>query len=199
VPDEVKGFVDMEEELVKPVHQPLDDTDLIADTWADVFVDKEGRFVEFVEPKFRIHENEDDNVNFNDIEPEPGNFETPFYKAYLEAMWFTEDEQLRESVEEAHAEGRLPDIEPDKLELSNEARVTALQDCYRFEQENSELIGTDSAAAGHDFWMTRNGHGVGFWDGDWEEPAGELLTKAAKEFGELWVYVGDDGLVYFSQ
>lgn len=21
---------------------------------------------------------------------------------------------------------------------------------------------------GHDFWLTRNGHGAGFWDGDWK-------------------------------
>ena len=28
--------------------------------------------------------------------------------------------------------------------------------------------------AGHDFWLTRNGHGAGFWDGDWIAPvAGE--------------------------
>jgi|TARA_R110000744_G_scaffold366338_1_gene475354 hypothetical protein len=22
---------------------------------------------------------------------------------------------------------------------------------------------------GHDFWLTRNGHGAGFWDGDWND------------------------------
>ena len=22
---------------------------------------------------------------------------------------------------------------------------------------------------GHDFWLTRNGHGAGFWDGDWDD------------------------------
>lgn len=41
------------------------------------------------------------------------------------------------------------------------------------------------ARAGHDFWLTRNGHGAGFWDGDWKEPAATFLTKASQEFGEF--------------
>jgi len=51
--------------------------------------------------------------------------------------------------------------------------------------------------AGNDFWLTRNGHGVGFWDrglGD----LGERLSKAAKRFGESDMYLGDDGKVYVS-
>lgn len=28
-----------------------------------------------------------------------------------------------------------------------------------------DLDGTDWC---HDFWLTRNGHGAGFWDGDWD-------------------------------
>jgi hypothetical protein len=50
--------------------------------------------------------------------------------------------------------------------------------------------------AGHDFWLTRNGHGAGFWDGDWPEPLATVLTDAAHAFGELSPYVGDDGLIY---
>lgn len=34
--------------------------------------------------------------------------------------------------------------------------------------------------AGHDFWLTSQGHGCGFWDGDWKEYAGECLTNASK-------------------
>lgn len=37
--------------------------------------------------------------------------------------------------------------------------------------------------AGHDFWLTRNGHGAGFGDGDWPEEAGEKLSEAARSFG----------------
>lgn len=55
---------------------------------------------------------------------------------------------------------------------------------------------------GHDFWLTRNGHGAGFWDrfsGDQIGARyGALLTAAAKVYGESDLYVGDDGKVYVS-
>lgn len=51
-------------------------------------------------------------------------------------------------------------------------------------------------AAAHDFILTRNGHGCGFWDGDWWEPWASQLTDLAKSFGEICCYVGDDGLIY---
>jgi hypothetical protein len=48
---------------------------------------------------------------------------------------------------------------------------------------------------GHDFWLTRNGTGAGFWDGDWFE--GEKLTEAAKAFGNFDLMVDhDDGTIY---
>ena len=48
------------------------------------------------------------------------------------------------------------------------------------------------AHAGHDFALTRNRHGVGFWDGDWPV-YGDLLTKLAHSFGEIELYVSDEG------
>jgi hypothetical protein len=50
--------------------------------------------------------------------------------------------------------------------------------------------------AGHDFWLTRNGHGAGFWDGDWTEPAATILTNAAKAFDECNLYLGDDQAIH---
>lgn len=52
------------------------------------------------------------------------------------------------------------------------------------------------AMAGHDFWLTRCGHGAGFWDGDWPDEVGKRLTDASKGFGNVDLYVGDDGLIY---
>jgi len=46
----------------------------------------------------------------------------------------------------------------------------------------------------HDFWYTRNEHGTGFWNGDYEE--GDALTKIADSFGEVYAYEGDDHLLY---
>jgi len=51
--------------------------------------------------------------------------------------------------------------------------------------------------AGHDFWLTRNGHGAGFWDGDWRgTPYADTFTEGAKAYGEFETYAGDDGLIY---
>lgn len=54
----------------------------------------------------------------------------------------------------------------------------------------------DWGQVGHDFWLTRNGHGAGFCDGDWPEPEASLLTSGAEEHGEVSLYVGDDGIIY---
>jgi hypothetical protein len=43
----------------------------------------------------------------------------------------------------------------------------------------------------HDLWLTRNGHGAGFWDGDYPE-TGDRLTAMAEGFGECELYVSDD-------
>ena len=50
--------------------------------------------------------------------------------------------------------------------------------------------------AAHDFILTRNDHGAGFWDGDWCAPWGDRLTDLARSYGELHCYVGDDGRIH---
>jgi hypothetical protein len=49
-------------------------------------------------------------------------------------------------------------------------------------------------AAAHDFMLTRNGHGTGFWDsGRWLAPWGDKLTRLAHSFGEIHAYLSSDG------
>ena len=50
-------------------------------------------------------------------------------------------------------------------------------------------------ALGHDLWLTRNGHGAGFWNRDLGD-LGDALTEAAKRQGSHDLYIGDDGLIY---
>ena len=52
------------------------------------------------------------------------------------------------------------------------------------------------AAVAHDWVLTRNRHGAGFWDGGWAEPWGQRLTDLAHASGEISLYLGDDGLIY---
>jgi len=49
--------------------------------------------------------------------------------------------------------------------------------------------------AAHDFILTRNGHGSGFWDGDWSEPMATKLTELCKKFGEINIYLSDENLL----
>ena len=44
----------------------------------------------------------------------------------------------------------------------------------------------------HDYILTRNHHGAGFWDGDWAEPAASMLTKLAQQESEIEVYLNDN-------
>ena len=43
-------------------------------------------------------------------------------------------------------------------------------------------LGRDDGCLGHDFWLTRNGHGTGFWDRG-NEPVWGELTAASKPYG----------------
>jgi hypothetical protein len=81
-------------------------------------------------------------------------------------------------------------------QLSDDACLTMQRDCAAFYSKHMDLVENEAAKAGHDFWLTRCGHGAGFWDGDWPEPAATILTDASKAFGNVDLYVGDDGLIY---
>lgn len=106
---------------------------------------------------------------------------------------------------------REPDYEPEmdrNYDIEDFAPGTLdkmAADCRELQKQQIDWLGWDHLTslrygtmelAGHDFWLTRNGHGSGFWDGGWKEPAATKLTKAAKAFGECNLYVGDDGLIY---
>jgi len=54
------------------------------------------------------------------------------------------------------------------------------------------LTAMDPGQAGHDFWLTREHHGAGFWDRGLGV-AGARLTDAAHTFGacDLWVSPGE--------
>ena len=127
-----------------------------------------------------------------------------FTLAYIEtALWSSNDE----SDPETGGEPMDRNYSADDLAPAALARMTF--DCKAFKAANGHWFtdehclkhGPDfgiDGRAGHDFWLTRNGHGAGFWDGDWSEEAGEALTKAADTFGEFNLYVGDDNLIYGS-
>lgn len=56
--------------------------------------------------------------------------------------------------------------------------------------------GMEGGQVGHDFWLTRNRHGAGFWDRGLGE-LGTWLTEVAHAEGSAGLYVGDDMRIYY--
>lgn len=81
-------------------------------------------------------------------------------------------------------------------DMSDEAMASIEADCTAFVLSNwSDLRDMDPAQAGHDFLLTRDHHGVGFWDRGLGE-RGDRLTAASHPYGDSGFYVGDDGQVH---
>lgn len=110
--------------------------------------------------------------------------------AYITAALFSSTDNSRDDG------GDPLDKNYSDSDIAPECREQMRKDVTAFLAASAEDVGTELERAGHDFWLTRNGHGAGFWDGDWPEDAGERLTKASKVFGEVNLYLGDDGLIY---
>jgi hypothetical protein len=111
---------------------------------------------------------------------------------------------LWSSNDESDDNGGEPfDANYDSSDLADEARAKMAEDCKAFATANAATIAKcigqgkcDWARAGHDFWLNRNGHGCGFWDGDWPKVEGKILDDACDAFGECYLYLGDDGKIY---
>ena len=107
-----------------------------------------------------------------------------FTAAYVEAaLWSSTDDA-----------GTPLDVAYSTADIAPETLAQMVADCQRFQADN-DLSEGKLERAGHDFWLTRCGHGAGFWDGDWPE-TGDKLTEASKAFGNVDLYVGDDGKIY---
>jgi hypothetical protein len=147
-----------------------------------------------------------------------------FITGYIEAALFSspieEDFAAAHNArtgEDVAADCSLSDFgfEPDDLDDTAVAAITA--ECAEFVAANeADLIayceqmgtwhGSDTnrganasysadEQAGMDFWLTRCGHGAGFWDRGLGK-LGERLSEAAIASGETWMYIGDDEGIY---
>ena len=111
----------------------------------------------------------------------------------IAALWSSTDNTNEQGGDPLDANYSLDDIAPESVEQAE-------KDCLAFIAENDGDIDGDYEQAGYDFWLTRNHHGAGFWDGDWDEERngmiGQRLTEASHKFGEVNAVVGDDGKIY---
>lgn len=110
-----------------------------------------------------------------------------FISSYLEcALWSSTDE-----------EGNPLDNDYDESYFAQSALDEAKKDCVNFIWMNREYLrDLDPGQSGHDFWLTRNRHGAGFWDRGLGE-VGAILTKASHSFGSSDIYVDEDHQLHF--
>lgn len=110
--------------------------------------------------------------------------------SYCEAIHFTEDHS-----EDTDGDISNLDFSEDSLKTVHNVCQKALKFLYE-KFPTFELTQKTCELFGHDLWLTRNGHGAGFWDGDWDENIGDVMTKYCQTLHENYVY-GDNGTIRF--
>jgi len=129
-----------------------------------------------------------------------------FIDGYVEcAIWA----DCYPTEERLSAEGDDWERGKDGLIPTDELRTRMSEDCYDFIDGDDTIdllaayvalgradgIGDEwamAARAGHDFWLTRHGHGAGYWDRGLGK-LGDELTARAKTYGESDVQPQDLG------
>lgn len=134
-----------------------------------------------------------------------------FTRAYIEcALWSSTDESNDSGGDPIDQSFDIDDITRDALR-------SMAKDCRDFQKAFADLLTQASATlpcscgagddthlghtkgcatnrtydkeqAGHDFWLTRNRHGAGFWDRGLGE-VGDKLTTAAHSYGDSNLYI----------
>lgn len=109
-----------------------------------------------------------------------------FFYAYIEcALWASSDINSESDASLESQNYTIDDFDKKSLKALD-------KDCASFFKNNFEMIKDDLERAGHDFFLTQNHHGAGFWDGDWSKEIGDKLTKESHNYGEtnFWVSEG---------
>lgn len=117
---------------------------------------------------------------------------------YIQAALFSTNDESDDSG------GEPLDANYSESDLSPRALTQIKRACALFVKQNRKAIEKfkdvakrDDVDVGHDFWFTRAGHGVGFWDRG-AGAVGDRLSEAAQRFGEMYMYLGDDGRIHVS-
>lgn len=117
-----------------------------------------------------------------------------FAKGYVEAMFFTngdtgdDDEFI---LNEMGVE-RLTKKAVAAIKTDCNAFVSTIMSDGCFCRQWLDREPGDDEQAGRDFWFTRQGHGVGFWDRDdeiWSEAARDALSDVARASSAAYVEI----------
>lgn len=153
-------------------------------------------------PEFVLSTHEPVRTDFADLDA--------FTQGYIEALFFTEaspawdkhdiftdPEGWEADLEAGTSDGAIPG-DAEFGDLSAESLGAIVRDCRIFQRMNEGLLekayerGYEPVQAGRDYWFTRNGHGVGFWDRTEldAEGLGDDLSEACR-YNEVYVFWKD--------
>jgi hypothetical protein len=112
--------------------------------------------------------------------------------SYLEtALWSTPDMDATEDDDDydrcLDKNYSITDFDEESAQKSRKDIESFLDKAKLLTHDAMYELGMEVGRIGHDFWLTRNGHGAGFWDGDYDQRKGDIrlgdyLTGIAKEF-----------------
>ncbi len=88
----------------------------------------------------------------------------------------------------------------DETDIHEDSKQEMRETCTKFFFANKDLLDESKLSPeqiGHDLWLTRNGHGTGFWDRGLNE-IGDKLTEICRVLGYSDLYSGDNGLLYIN-
>ena len=95
-----------------------------------------------------------------------------FFDSYIKAIYFTEHD-------------KVPTWAKNSVELDFESTRQAAIDCLSAYSKMKAYLKPESIEqAGYDFWLTRNGHGTGFWDRP--EIYGDTYSQMFTEISEFF-------------
>lgn len=111
--------------------------------------------------------------------------------SYIEtALWSSPCES--EGIDFLDQEYSIEDFDESTLSNMKKEMVEFINKHYYLVDSSDD--DTSYSMFAHNLWLTRNGHGTGFWDGDYKY--GEELTAECEKLNCINLYVGDDGKIY---
>ena len=147
----------------------------------------------------------------------PQSYINEILKGYIECALWTEQERLEDDATMDIDDEEMDEVEK-LIELKGkfdrktftsfvsddidiDSRIDAYNDIKTFiknagDNAIQEAINENGLfKLGMDIWFTRNGHGAGFFDHNYENE--DLLINAGEKLKPKDLYVGDDGKLYF--
>ena len=113
-----------------------------------------------------------------------------FFKAYITAALWSSTDEIGNPLDKNYS---MDSFDEESLRILRAHAISFYSRMWYYIEH--EVPAREPSDAGHDFWLTSNGHGSGYLDGDWPKYE-DMLTKLSKCYPEINITVGDDGKLH---